>query len=112
MKNRLVVGLLLFFLIYSGGAVVAAMLTTKAASISEVASYGMPRGRGDGRGAMKAFWWGFFAIIPFLAFLAAPFAYYHGIRNVGRIRKLKGAAMVGILLATFGLLFTIAILTA
>ncbi len=70
----------------------------------------LPRGRGNGRGSMKAFMLGWFCIIPVVALILAPFAFKNGIRNMGRKRKKRGLAIAGMVMATLGVAFTIAIL--
>ena len=72
----------------------------------------LPRGRGNGSDAIKAFMFGFFAFIPFLGLPFMYSAYRKGIKNLGRIRKYRGFAIAGLVLATLGIVFTILILTA
>ena len=72
----------------------------------------LPRGRGNGSDAIKAFMFGFFAFIPFLGLPFMYSAYRKGIKNLGRIRKFRGFAIAGLVLATLGIVFTILILTA
>ena len=72
----------------------------------------MPRGRGNGRQAIKSFYLGWFSIFPFLGLLCVPFAYILGFKNLGRKRKGRGFAIAGIVMATIGLAFSLAIIIA
>ncbi len=71
----------------------------------------LPRGRGNGKDAMMAFMLGCLSIFPVLGVIPAIFAYKKGFKNLGRIRKYRGLAIAGIILATIGVAFTILILT-
>ncbi len=84
--------------------------TMQVADISSSVLSDLPRGRGNGKGSMKAFLFGWISIFPFLCILTAPFAFKNGIKNMGRIRKGHGFAIAGMILALIGIAFTIAIL--
>ncbi len=70
----------------------------------------LPRGRGNGRKATTAFVFGWFCLFPFLSLILGPFVYIYGIRNMNRQRKCHGFAIAGMILATVGLIVTIAVL--
>ena len=72
----------------------------------------LPRGRGNGRDALKSCIFGGMAIIPFLGLIFAPFAYIKGIRNMRKKRKYRGFAIAGVIMATIGIALTVLILLA
>lgn len=127
MKYHIPILLLVFLFCVSSTTQAAFVIRSKTAHVvavpaSNTANTGMelsgtthtaapPRGRGSGVGAMKTFLLGWFSIFPVLGLIPAFFAYKLGIKNIGRIRKHRGFAIAGMILATIGVVFTILILT-
>ena len=86
---------------------------TSAAYSGTSENIALPRGRGNGKGARNSFIFGLGAMfVPILGLAAVPFAYINGFRNTGRMRKGRGFAIAGIIMATFGIVISIAILMA
>ncbi len=83
-----------------------------AVGVSASLSAELPRGRGNGKQALISFFFGFASIIPLFSLIFAPFAYINGFKNTGRIRKRRGFAIAGIILATIGLIFTAIVIAA